>query len=29
MKIDWISVLAAIGIAAAAASAWLAIWMQR
>lgn len=29
MKIDWISVLAAIGIAASAASMWLVIWIQR
>jgi hypothetical protein len=29
MKVDWISVLAAAGIVAAAASMWLAVWMQR
>lgn len=29
MKVDWIMVLAAIGVIAAAGSMWLAIWMQR
>jgi hypothetical protein len=29
MKVDWIVVLAAVGILAAAASMWLAVWMQR
>jgi hypothetical protein len=28
MKVDWISVLAAIGIAAAVSSIWLLIWLQ-
>lgn len=28
MKVDWMMVLAAIGVLAAAASIWLAIWMQ-
>jgi hypothetical protein len=29
MKVDWMAVLAAAGIVAAAASMWLAVWMQR
>jgi hypothetical protein len=28
MKVDWISVLAAIGILAAVSSIWLLIWLQ-
>lgn len=28
MKIDWIVVLASIGVLAAAASLWLAVWLQ-
>lgn len=29
MKIDWMVVLASIGVLAAAASMWLTIWLQR
>jgi len=29
MKVDWMAVLAAAGILAAAGSMWLAVWMQR
>lgn len=29
MKVDWMMVLAAIGVLASAASIWLAIWIQR
>jgi hypothetical protein len=29
MKVDWMAVLAAAGIVAAAASMWLAVWLMR